>query len=119
MANKVDIPKSWRDIRTLEGKLDEALNVEERYWCQRAKVDWMKSGDRNSGFFHAKALTKKARNKMSGITNETGRLIESKYEIEKIIDDYFSKLFTSSNPRQEHTNTVLEGGSIEVDRANG
>ncbi|KAK3193033.1 hypothetical protein Dsin_024343 [Dipteronia sinensis] len=42
LANSVDILASWTNIRRLENKLDEALFVEERYWCQRAKVEWMR-----------------------------------------------------------------------------
>ncbi|KAK3194626.1 hypothetical protein Dsin_025936 [Dipteronia sinensis] len=93
------IPSSWKDIRSIEEKLDEALIVEERYWCQRAKVEWMNSGDRNSVFFYAKASTRKVRNRMSGLFDEIGRWIESKQEMERIISAYYSKLFTSINPR--------------------
>ncbi|KAK0578682.1 hypothetical protein LWI29_014345 [Acer saccharum] len=41
----VEKPNDWKTIRSLEDNLDEALAVEETYWRQRAKADWMKKGD--------------------------------------------------------------------------
>ncbi|KAK3230182.1 hypothetical protein Dsin_002063 [Dipteronia sinensis] len=61
LATRADTPSSWRAIRNIEEKLDEVLSNKQRYWCQRAKIEWMKSGDRNSGFFHAKASTRRVR----------------------------------------------------------
>ncbi|KAK3187994.1 hypothetical protein Dsin_027555 [Dipteronia sinensis] len=108
LANRADIPKSWRVIRSLEEKLDQALEVEERYWCQRAKVEWMKSGDRNSGYFHAKASTRKGRNRLSGLFDDNGQWTESKKGLKEIICRYFSNLYESSSPSIERINSVLE-----------
>ncbi|KAK2647698.1 hypothetical protein Ddye_015187 [Dipteronia dyeriana] len=47
LANKTDIPTSWKRIAIIEEKLDVALHTEERYWKQRARMDWLKNGDRN------------------------------------------------------------------------
>ncbi|KAK3211146.1 hypothetical protein Dsin_015852 [Dipteronia sinensis] len=47
-ACPVNVPVSWKEIRSLESQLDEALVTEERYWSQRANVDWLKNGDRNT-----------------------------------------------------------------------
>ncbi|KAK3211112.1 hypothetical protein Dsin_015818 [Dipteronia sinensis] len=109
LANRADIPKSWRVIRSLEEKLDQALEVEERYWCQRDKVEWMKSGDRNSGYFHAHASTRKGCNRLSGLFDDNGQWTESKKGLEEIICRYFSNLYESSSPNLERINAVLEG----------
>ncbi|KAK3230767.1 hypothetical protein Dsin_002648 [Dipteronia sinensis] len=66
-ACQVNVPVSWKEIRSLETQLDEALVTEERYWSQRANVDWLKNGDRNTWFFHSKASTRKARNRINGL----------------------------------------------------
>ncbi|KAK2644594.1 hypothetical protein Ddye_019789 [Dipteronia dyeriana] len=38
----------WRKVREVVAQLDEVLEIEERYWKQRAKIVWLNSGDRNT-----------------------------------------------------------------------
>ncbi|KAK2656224.1 hypothetical protein Ddye_009276 [Dipteronia dyeriana] len=94
LANSVDISKSWTNNKRLKDKLDEALSVEERYWYQRAKVEWIRYGDQNTSFFHAKASTRKAPNKIYGLIDGAGHWTEVRGE---------------SNPKQDCINVVLEG----------
>ncbi|XP_071915314.1 uncharacterized protein [Coffea arabica] len=39
----------------LKKKLAEAYNKEEIYWSQKARVQWLKEGDKNTSYFHAMA----------------------------------------------------------------
>ncbi|KAL9682162.1 hypothetical protein QQ045_013955 [Rhodiola kirilowii] len=43
-------------------ELDDWLSKEEVMWKQRARVEWIKYGDRNTAFFHARASQRKKRN---------------------------------------------------------
>ncbi|XP_062028884.1 uncharacterized protein LOC133744870 [Rosa rugosa] len=49
-----------RESMELSFKLDGLLNDEHAYWKQRAKVTWLKDGDRNSKYFHRKASNRRA-----------------------------------------------------------
>ena len=58
---------AWDRIRNIEAQLDSLLHSEEVYWKQRARIDWLKEGDRNTRFFHLKALERKTRNRINGL----------------------------------------------------
>ncbi|TXG48954.1 hypothetical protein EZV62_024829 [Acer yangbiense] len=58
---------SWDDIRRIEKELDDLLEVDEMYWRQRSRENWLQCGDKNSKFFHASASARRSRNKISGI----------------------------------------------------
>ncbi|KAI9170484.1 hypothetical protein LWI28_028751 [Acer negundo] len=109
VANIVDKPASWKEIVVLEERLNYALNIDERYWKQRARIDWLKSGDKNSRFFHSKASARKARNRIRGLHDKNGHWKDSKTDIERIVANYFENLFTTSGPNQEATEKVLQG----------
>ncbi|KAI9194057.1 hypothetical protein LWI28_002780 [Acer negundo] len=89
--------------------MNKALNTEERYWKQRARVDWLKHGDINSRFFHAKATTRRTRSYIKGITDVEGRWREGDEEVENVISKYFSALFTTSNPPRTALETIDKG----------
>ncbi|KAK3211831.1 hypothetical protein Dsin_016537 [Dipteronia sinensis] len=106
-ANRLDNMLSWKQIVVLEEKLDSALDVEERYWGQRAKTDWLQHGDKNTRFFHSKACARKARNIVRGLQDDSGQWKEAKTEM-VIIASYFDNHFTSSNPSQENMDSILD-----------
>jgi hypothetical protein len=114
-ACQVDKPESWQNIRSLERQLDEVLSTNERYWKQRARVEWLRQGDRNSRFFHLKASTRKARNRIDGITNELGLWVDSKLEVEGVITQYFEKIFASSNPSMSAIGEITDGIHTRLD----
>jgi len=33
-------------------ELEAALNMEEAYWCEKARIKWHSNGDRNTAYFH-------------------------------------------------------------------
>lgn len=36
-------------------ELDKALAQEEEYWYERSRINWIRSGDLNTNYFHKKA----------------------------------------------------------------
>ena len=74
-------------------------------WKQRSRLNWFKEGDRNTRFFHAKALARYQKNVIEGIYDEAGVWQDDESVVEMIFKDYYSELFASSNPN-EFTNLL-------------
>lgn len=47
-------------IRELETEVEKLASHDEIYWHQRSRIYWLLEGDRNSNYFHLKALSRKA-----------------------------------------------------------
>ena len=58
------------EINKLRKEINVLLDSEERMWHQRAKVHWMNSGDRNTEYFHSKALDRRKKNTIYGTLEE-------------------------------------------------
>ncbi|XP_021723765.1 uncharacterized protein LOC110691155 [Chenopodium quinoa] len=93
MAVQVD-----RGLIKLEAKLrrdlDEILEREEVLWYQKARIEWLKNGDRNTTFFQLSTVVKRWKNKTVSLKREDGVWLHDKNEIKDHIVNYYSKLFT-------------------------
>ena len=54
-------------MRTLDDGMDDLENREEMYWKQRSRQEWLKNGDKNTSFFHAKAKQRMHRNHITSM----------------------------------------------------
>jgi hypothetical protein len=86
------------NIHQLEKTLDNFMKIEETWWAQRAKAHWLQHGDKNSKFFHYKASQGKRKNKNNFIINQQGNRATDNKEIQSAFMDYFTNIFSSSNP---------------------
>ena len=43
------------EIKQVRKDINDLIDSEELYWCQRSKAHWLKEGDRNTKYFHARA----------------------------------------------------------------
>ena len=54
------------EINCLRREINDLLDDEEIYWGQRAKAHWLKEGDKNTSFFHAKPQSGASRTQLWG-----------------------------------------------------
>ncbi|XP_074317931.1 uncharacterized protein LOC141654709 [Silene latifolia] len=84
--------------RGIVKEVDELRRQVETYWYTRARKCELRDGDKNTSYFHHKAKQRKKRNTIVGIENEDGGWCTEEEDIAKVVEDYFSRLFCSSNP---------------------
>lgn len=91
-------PEVIQAMRSTWIDLNYWLEKEDTMWRQRSRINWFQSGDKNTIFFHAKASAKQKRNFMEGLLDANEVWQEDENKIKEIVVDYYTNLFTSSNP---------------------
>lgn len=79
-----------KEISQLREKINQMRRTEEEYWAQRSRVDWLRTGDSNSKFFHAVATTRKRNNRINGLYSEDGRWQNDEEGMSRVMIDYFT-----------------------------
>jgi hypothetical protein len=74
--------------------MQELLYKEEMLWLQRSRVSWLKEGDRNTRFFHQKAVWRARKNKVKKLKDDDGVWKEVPTDMERMATTYFQELFT-------------------------
>lgn len=77
-------------VQVLKGKVYELMVKEDCLWQQRAWVEWLKSGDLNTSYFHSRATQKNKRNFISKLILEDGSVMEEEKLIGEAMVDYFN-----------------------------
>ncbi|KAL5540368.1 hypothetical protein UlMin_043037 [Ulmus minor] len=108
---------NWKTHQRLERELEALKYKEEKYWQQRLKDMWLKSGDRNSKFFHRKASARRAKNSIVGLFDSNEKWCEDKEGIAHIAESYFTNLFSSSSPLSLDMDMVLNSLETKVSPA--
>ena len=83
-------------IESLTFTLRTAYREEEQFWQQKSRIQWLKNGDRNTGFFHAITRQRRLLNSLSVIEDKEGMTVYEEPQIAAVISDYFKEIFTSS-----------------------
>ncbi|KAL0311140.1 UNVERIFIED_CONTAM: hypothetical protein Sangu_2408700 [Sesamum angustifolium] len=71
---------------------------EETMWKQRGNTLWLKKGDCNTSFFHGRATKRRQRREIKKLKKNDGTYVERETDLQEVILEYFSTIFTSSLP---------------------
>jgi hypothetical protein len=88
---------SMREKKRLSLEIDELLAKEELMWKQRSRVDWLKSGDQNTSYFHRKATWRAKKNNIIKLTKPNGVVTQDTGEIKEMTTDYFKNLYSKDD----------------------
>ncbi|GKC05519.1 putative receptor-like protein kinase [Tanacetum coccineum] len=69
-----------------------AVNDEEKFLFQKAKVDWISNGDRNTKYFHKVIASKRNTNRIMSICNEKGERFEGSMVADQFVQHFESCL---------------------------
>ena len=107
------------EINSVRKEINDLLDSEEIMWHQQSRMQWMMLGDRNTRYFHSKALDRKRKNAISRIMDENGIWHETKEGIANVVVYYFEKLYTTSYPSHilEITDTIPTKVSSEMNQS--
>ncbi|KAK8671770.1 hypothetical protein V6N13_038355 [Hibiscus sabdariffa] len=88
-------------LRKLESdlliELEHLLDQEELLWRQESRTDWITQGDRNTRYFHRKAITRKQRNKISSLKLQDGTWCDDDSTLQEEAIHFFTSLFSTDN----------------------
>lgn len=85
------------EIMEVQLGLNFEADKEEVYWAQRARLNWLQYGDRNSSFFHRVAVAHHNRNRIHRFEDGLGQWTTRAEEMLSVAVKYFEKLFTASD----------------------
>jgi len=79
-------------------ELQECLQREETLWRQKSRTKFLAAADLNTKFFHLPTIIIRRRNAIDFPKNQQGIWVLGREEIGKCFEEFFTNLFTSSNP---------------------
>lgn len=82
-----------RKVRELSRKLDELLLREEIMWKQRSRMAWLREGDRNTRYFHRKAMWRQKKNTVSKNRDESGSWVNDSDKMKAMAAQFFMDLY--------------------------
>lgn len=94
-----------RLIRQASDKLNEMLYREEMLWLQRSRINWLKEGDRNTRFFHSKAVWRAKKNIIVRLRDSGGTVQNSTTVMEDMATKYFQEMYTADSTL-DHTQII-------------
>eukprot|EP00253_Pinus_taeda_P028094 PITA_28094 len=70
---------------------------EEEYWRLKSRSLWLKTGDRNTSYFHRQYKARVIRNHIAEIKTPEGRVCNSYHQIKAAAENYFRNLYRKEN----------------------
>uniref|UniRef100_A0A0A8XR28 Reverse transcriptase domain-containing protein n=1 Tax=Arundo donax TaxID=35708 RepID=A0A0A8XR28_ARUDO len=79
----------------LKFKLDRLEDQRDLYWKQRAHVNWLEKGDRNTKFYHQYASDRRRRNKIKKLVKDDGGVVTEVAVMCGVVTNFYKSLFES------------------------
>ena len=77
--------------------MNELLYREELMWMQRSRINWLKDGDRNMQFSHAKSVWRARRNRIKKLEDENGNVFTDNKDMGQAASTYFEYIYSADS----------------------
>jgi hypothetical protein len=84
-----------KEERDVMAEINKVLAQEEIWIKQRSRFQWLKTGDKNSAYFHAQVARRKRTNRISSLRRDDDSLCVEEGEIHEEIQNFYQQLYTS------------------------
>ncbi|XP_009772717.1 uncharacterized protein LOC107803069 [Nicotiana tabacum] len=113
MSNRMQDTKLIEKEKVLKHNLEKWVMIEENVYKQKSRVQWLKLGDSNSGYFFAQMKHRNNTNRIQMLTDDMERQLVLDDEIEAEILGYYRKLLGSKDDSIPAINpNVIKMGTI-------
>ncbi|GLT45910.1 hypothetical protein SLA2020_197060 [Shorea laevis] len=113
-----------QQTQTLTGTMEQEDNLikqintlwaqAEAHWFQRARVNWINFGDKNTKYFHAVATKRRQNNHIFQLKDDTGRILDREDTLLDYVHSYFQQAYSSQNTPNYNMLTELIQPSIST-----
>lgn len=76
-------------------RLIELYHRKEIIWRQRARIEWLSAGDKNTIFFHLRASMRRKKNMIKALENSLGILVDDPRELKTMANNFYQNLYSS------------------------
>lgn len=76
-------------------QLIELYHSEEIMWQQRARIEWLSAGDKNTKFFHLRASLRRKKNMIKALQNSLGVEISDPDQLKVLANNFYQTLYLS------------------------
>lgn len=97
------------------------MKCEETFYAQKSVTNWIRLGDENTRYFHARMKERHASARISCLLDEEGRPVTEQDHIKDQFINYFSDIFSAdfdtfyeANPDVIQVGSVLSGDQINL-----
>ncbi|XP_057985408.1 uncharacterized protein LOC131170376 [Hevea brasiliensis] len=85
------------EISNLKNRIKSLWQMEELYWFQKSRVNWLLYGDKDTHFFHSSTISRRQRNQICKIKTRQGEWIQNGDSIIQEAYSFFQSLY-EANP---------------------
>ncbi|XP_024162033.1 uncharacterized protein LOC112169252 [Rosa chinensis] len=104
----------FEEQKALQFRLNEVLSLNEAYWRQRSRIQWLREGDHNTSFFHRRASNRRCWNRVKGLVNDLRQWTAQPNEVVDILIDYYDNIFRSEHVDSEALALIIDSMQTKV-----